>query len=268
MSYAPLAQVSDAAQYGNKAVRLGAALRAGLPVPDGFAVSVDLLQRLAEQPADAAGSLHGLLHLGGGAVAVRSSAQAEDSGHASFAGLYRTELNVTTEYGLHTALQAIWRSGQSESAVQYMKRMRLAGTIRMAAIVQRMVDAEIAGVLFTRDPMSGKETCLIEAAWGLGEVVVNGRVTPDSFRLDPQGRIMECHPGIKDVQLRLGADSGLQELSVADSLISKPCLEDRELRELSALAQRCMQIFGPGLDLEWAYAQGKLYLLQCRPITR
>ncbi len=267
MTWVRLAEASDAAQYGNKAVRLGAALRAGLPVPDGLALSVDFVSSVAQAAEGRLAELERLLTLGGGFIAVRSSASAEDSARASFAGQYPTELNVTTALGLGTALQRLALSAHSESAALYRQHMGITSPPKVAAIVQGMIDAEVAGVLFTRDPLSGAATCLIEASWGLGEAVVGSRVTPDSFRLDAQGKVGERRAGAKEAELQLRPGGGLQEVTVSGSRVRSLCLNDTQLQQLFALASRCTRLFGAGLDLEWAYTKGEVFLLQCRPIT-
>lgn len=267
MTWVRLIQASDPLQYGNKAVRLSAALRAGLPVPDGLALSAGFVSSVASEHRDRLAEMAEMLSVGDGSVAVRSSAAAEDSTCASFAGQYTTELNVTTALELQAALLRLARSAQSESAELYRWRMGVSGPTQMAAIVQRMVDAEVAGVLFTRDPLSGAKTCLIEASWGLGETVVGGRVTPDSYRLDAQGKVCERRAGIKDLLLRRHAGGGVEEVINADASAHALCLDDTQLQQLFALASRCTGVFGAALDLEWAYANGSFYLLQCRPMT-
>lgn len=267
MTWVRLSQASAASQYGNKAVRLGAALRAGLPVPYGLCLSVDFVSSIAQASEARLAELEELLMMSGGVSAVRSSASAEDSTGASFAGQYATELNVTTALGLRSALQRLALSAQSESAALYRQHMGITSPPKMAAIVQSMVDAEVAGVLFTREPLSGAATCLIEASWGLGEAVVGGHVIPDSFRLDAQGRVRERRAGIKELKLQLRPGGGLQEVRISGLEVRALCLDDTELQQLFALANRCTSVFGAGLDLEWAYAKGQVWLLQCRPIT-
>jgi len=109
---------------------------------------------------------------------------------------------------------------------------------------------------------------MIEAAWGLGEAVVNGAVIPDRYRLDARGRVIECAPGEKDVKMWYGDGDGTIELPVAPELRSVPCLHSGQVDALNALAERCMRLWGPALDIEWALGpDGGVYLLQCRPIT-
>jgi pyruvate,water dikinase len=130
-----------------------------------------------------------------------------------------------------------------------------------------LVDADCAGVLFTRNPMTGADEIVIEAAWGLGETVVAGLVTPDHFRLSADGRIVEQRIGEKDIAMRRAADGGTHETSIAPELVEAPCLDTAALARLVALAREATALFGPAIDLEWAFAGGALHLLQARPIT-
>ena len=146
--------------------------------------------------------------------------------------------------------------------------MGIEGPVRIAAIVQRMLPAESAGVMFTVDPVTGESSYVIESAWGIGESVVAGRVTPDSYRLDSRGQVVERRAGIKDTELRLRETGGLEEIAVAPKAVQTLSLQDEQLGRLFELAQRCQQVFGMRLDIEWAFAHKELFLLQCRPITR
>ena len=123
-------------------------------------------------------------------------------------------------------------------------------------------------MLFTQNPINKADERLIEASWGLGEVVVAGRVIPDSFRIDRAGTVQERSPGVKKVAIRAAADGGTIEETVAPELVEKLCLDDDQLAQLHGLADQCETIFGPARDIEWAFADGQLYLLQCRAVTR
>jgi pyruvate,water dikinase len=122
--------------------------------------------------------------------------------------------------------------------------------------------------MFTQNPINEADERLIEAAWGLGEVVVAGRVIPDTCRIDPTGAVLERTPGLKKIAIRAAADGGTFEEQVAPELVEQLCLDDDQLAQLSALAASCDQVYGPARDIEWAFAGGQLYLLQCRAITR
>ncbi len=252
MSVCRLEEVHEEERYGGKAAKLGAALRAGLPVPEGAAVSWDHegpVAELALRPP----------------LAVRSSAIGEDGARASFAGQHATVLGVDAG-GVAQAIERVRASASEPGALAYRARLGLVGDPRMGVVVQRLVDAEIAGVLFTRDPRTGKSERVIEASWGLGEAVVAGLVTPDGYRLRG-AEVIERRTGMKDVAIRLAPGGGTQEVEVSPERARAPCLDDARLAALAALADRCEAVFGAGQDLEWAFAGGELHLLQWRPIT-
>jgi pyruvate,water dikinase len=121
--------------------------------------------------------------------------------------------------------------------------------------------------MFTRNPVTGDDERVIEASWGLGEVVVAGLVIPDHFRVDRAGQILERKPGLKRVAIRSLPTGGTIEEELSADLVERLCLSDEELLQLNHLAGRCEEIYGPARDIEWAIAGGKLYLLQCRAIT-
>jgi len=108
---------------------------------------------------------------------------------------------------------------------------------------------------------------VIEASWGLGEVVVAGLVIPDHYRVDRSGQVLERMPGLKRIALRTVPAGGTVEEDVPPELVERLCLDDDQLQQLNGLAGRCEQVYGPGRDVEWAIAGGTLYLLQCRAIT-
>ena len=122
--------------------------------------------------------------------------------------------------------------------------------------------------MFTQNPINGADERLIEASWGLGEVVVAGRVIPDHFRVARSGEVLERTPGQKQVAVRTLPDGGTAEEKVAPELVERLCLDDDQLAELNGLADRCEEVYGPARDIEWAFAEGDLYLLQCRAVTR
>jgi pyruvate,water dikinase len=131
-----------------------------------------------------------------------------------------------------------------------------------------MIEPDCAGVMFTRNPLNGSDERVIEASWGLGEAVVAGLVVPDNYAIDAEGRVLRRTAGEKDVALRGAPEGGTVEEAVADHLVTAFCLSDEMLADLHDLAMKCESFFGKGLDLEWAFAGGTLYLLQCRAMTR
>lgn len=242
-------------RFGGKAASLARAIGAGLPTPDGFAIAWETVG--ADDWIVAA-----YQHLNAPYVAVRSSAVGEDSLDASFAGQHATVLNVTSAEGLLAAVKTIRESARAESALAYRARMGVEGEPRIAVVVQRMVDADVAGVLFTRNPVTGATERVIESAWGLGEAVVAGLVTPDLFRVSPEGVILERTAGRKDIAIRREG-----EVEVAPEDVTRLSLSDDQLLALHRLAHQCETFFGAPQDLEWAFAGGELHLLQSRPIT-
>ncbi len=263
----PLAEARDEGAFGGKAVQLGAGIRAGLPVPDGFALSAAFVEAVAESDEQALARLEELCARLTGPLAVRSSAVGEDSAAASFAGQHATLLNVRRDAAAK-AVGAVWRSAWSESALAYRGRVGAEGPVRIGAVVQRLARAEVAGVLFTRNPVTGADELVIEASWGLGEAIVQGLVAPDLYRIGRGGDVLERTAGWKKVAVRLLADGDAASEPVEPELVEKLCLGDTELRSLLELALRCEEVFGPGPhDIEWAFETGALSLLQRRPVT-
>jgi pyruvate,water dikinase len=264
----PLADAREERVFGGKAVQLGTALRAGLPVPDGFALAADLVEAAAQGDRAARATLDEVGERLTGPLAVRSSAIGEDSAGASFAGQHATLLNVHGVAAIAEAVEAVWRSAWSESALAYRRRVGMEGPIRIGVVIQRLVPAEVAGVLFTRNPITGADELVIEASWGLGETVVQGLVVPDLYRVARGGEAIERRPGHKKVAVRRLADGGTCTEAVETALVKRLCLADAQLQALSQVALRCDEVFGPGPhDIEWAFDAGMPYLLQRRPIT-
>jgi EmrB/QacA subfamily drug resistance transporter len=263
-----LAEASAAETFGGKAAALARAIGAALPAPDGFALSWEAVARVvANDPATIEETLTAFRHFGG-AVAARSSAIGEDSLDASFAGQHVSILNVVSEEMLLEAIRTIHASAHAESALAYRSRLGLNGEPRIAVVVQRMIDSDVAGVLFTRNPLTGANERVIESAWGLGEAVVSGLVTPDRFRITPDGEIVERTAGRKDFVIRFDQNGGTIERPVKPEDILRPSLTDPQLMELDRLARRCETHFAGPQDIEWAFTGGELFLLQSRPITR
>lgn len=267
MSVVPLTHALDLNEFGSKAYHLGAALRAGLPVPPGFALSVEALSQVHADDAVTVRSVCTLFGELGAPVAARSSAIGEDGAAASFAGQHLTVLNLCDHDAVIDGLKRVRQSAHTEAALGYRAKQGIAGPIRIAAVVQQLVEPLCAGVLFTRNPVTGAHEQVIEAAWGLGETVVAGLVTPDHYRLGREGRVLEIRIGEKDIAMRRLPSGGVHEVDVAPALVNAPCLNAVWLTRLHDLAMRCEACFGPALDLEWAIAGDQLYLLQSRPIS-
>ena len=262
-----LAAASDEAVFGGKAVSLGAAIRAGLPVPGGAALAWHVVAAIAQSEREHLEALSGSPHVPDTRLAARSSAIGEDSGGASFAGQHTTKLNVRRP-GLRTAVREVWASAYTPSALAYRARKGVSADPRVGVVVQILVEPVAAGVLFTRNPITGADERLIEAAWGLGEAVVNGSVVPDRYRVSPSGSLIEFVPGHKDLKIWYGDDEGTIEVPVEDHLHAAASLADDQIAGLTDLAERCRRVYGPDLDIEWAVGpDGRVHLLQCRPIT-
>ena len=267
----PLVEADAEEHFGGKAVQLAHALKNGLPVPGGVAVAWSTVSRFIEGDQIAYEvCAKAFADLDGHALAVRSSAVGEDSAAASFAGQHITRLGIrSVETGLD-ALRAVWMSGQHPGALAYRERMGIAGAPRVGVVIQIMVDSECAGVLFTRDPITGADHRVIEAAWGLGESVVSGLVDPDRYRVRRGGEVLEAIAGDKHVAIRHTADGQTEECPTDAAEREALCLVDDRLRALDELASSCERVFGgeSAHDLEWAFDRERLYLLQRRAVTR
>jgi pyruvate,water dikinase len=202
-------------------------------------------------------------------LAVRSSAVGEDSASASFAGQHTSELGVLPGETLREAVRTVWRSGFRDGALGYRDRLGLDRSPRMGVVIQPLINASVAGVLFTRNPITGTNERVIEAAWGLGESVVQGRVVPDHYRLSVDGTLIEHILGDKRTETRSLPTGGTAQHPVPAERAAAPTLNDDELQALHELALQCEQVWNCDHDIEWAFAQdGTLHLLQHRPITR
>ncbi|MGH8887267.1 MAG: PEP/pyruvate-binding domain-containing protein [Egibacteraceae bacterium] len=294
---------------GGKAANLGELLRADLPVPDGFCVTTAayalvadgspalaaLLDELVGAPADrlvelATQAREALLAapvpgrvteavtsayrvLGCDArVAVRSSATAEDLPFASFAGQQETYLNVLGEDAVLDAVRRCWASLWTDRAVAYRAANGIdPRSVALAVVVQRMVDATVAGVMFTANPLTGRRgQAVIDASPGLGEAVVSGAVNPDHFVVDTAtGAVLERTLGDKRVEIVAVPGGGTRRVERTDAVPAEPCLADEQLWALAGLARRVEGVYG-GVPQDTEFAvdgQGQLWLVQARPIT-
>ena len=291
----------DALRVGGKGAGLARLRAAGLAVPEARLITVALyrdwiaalpegciekidatdaarLERLRERlsalpwPTGTVETLRASLSplLERGAVSVRSSATTEDLAGAACAGQHATVLGVRGFDGVLEALRRCLVSLWDEHAVRYrLADGRAAHDTAMAIVVQRMVAAETAGVAFTTHPITGRsDRVLINAAYGLGETVVAGESEIDQFTvMKEDGVIVERLPGRKRHRLVQGA-SGVRQIALAPEVGERPCLADEQLEAVAALAVRAEVALGAPQDIEWAFADGALHLLQSRPITR
>jgi hypothetical protein len=263
----PLVDARDDALFGSKAVGLGQAARAGLPLPPGVALSGAVVEAVANGDQRALSEVGELVRPLGGPLAVRSSAVDEDGAQASFAGQHLTLLNVPSADDVGAAVGEVWWSANSDSAITYRQRVGLFRRPSVGVVVQALLEPESAGVMFTRNPINGADERLVEASWGLGEAVVAGRVIPDNFRVDRSGHVLQRTAGFKTIAIRTRPDGGTVDEEIPRDDAERLCLDDGQLAELHRLAERCEEVYGLDRDIEWAFAGGQLYLLQCRAIT-
>ncbi|HEY9855913.1 MAG TPA: phosphoenolpyruvate synthase, partial [Stenomitos sp.] len=212
---------------------------------------------------------HTLSEGGATFVAVRSSATMEDSAKASFAGMNRSFLNVYGDDDLLQRIREVWASLYGARAVYYRAEQGMSGDPAIAVVVQRMVDAEKSGVLFTVNPTTERvNEIALDAAFGLGEVVVGGEVTPDHLVVDKvTGKVLEREIGFKDFKLVRGELGESQRIPLSDEEAQQPVLTRDEINGLVQLAVRVEDHYGTPQDLEWAIEGGTVHLVQSRPIT-
>jgi pyruvate, water dikinase len=207
-----------------------------------------------------------------GAVAVRSSATTEDATDASFAGLQDTYLWVKSAWHTLERVRSCWASLYSVESISYRRKRGFPEQgVAMAVVVQAMVDARSAGVMFTRSPTTGDRSVItIEGAWGLGSAVVGGEVTPDRWVLGKiTGEISVREISDKMIQHLPAAAGGIEATAVSEELRRVACLSDEELQALRAIARKVERHYGRAQDIEWAVDRrtGAILLLQSRPET-
>jgi rifampicin phosphotransferase len=291
---------------GGKALNLGIMSSGGLPVPGGFCVTTDAYRLVAQQSLDdlmdklasatdsggvaaaAEAARHRVLALepppelrtviadhydalgDNEAVAVRSSATAEDLAYASFAGQQDTYLNVVGSAALLDAVRRCWASLWTDRAVSYRNANGIDHrSVALAVVVQRMIDATAAGVMFTANPVtSSRNETVIDASPGLGEAVVSGAVNPDHFVVDSVGhRIVARRLGDKRVMITGLPGGGTKRHELVDQS-SEACLDDEQVLQLADLGQQVQRHYGAPQDTEWALeTTGSFWLTQARPIT-
>ena len=275
----PLSQARDRTQVGGKAASLSLLCAAGLPVPEGFVITEAAFEASREGDAallplrpsaavkrEIAAALAALCP-GGEPVAVRSSAHDEDGPRCSFAGQFDSFLCVPTQDVTRRVVE-VWRSGFTDRVLTYRASLGVAGPARAPAVlVQRMVNADAAGVAFSVDPVAGSpDIAVVHAVPGLALGLVNGDCDADSYQIDRRGRVLGQAVADKAWTWRVGTDGAQRELLGADRVQSAVLLR-RQARAVAALARRCEQISQRPQDIEWALERGRLWLLQSRPIT-
>ncbi|MCG5215288.1 PEP/pyruvate-binding domain-containing protein [Streptosporangium sp. KLBMP 9127] len=294
------AAAEDLAVTGGKGASLARLARAGLPVPGGFHITTDayrdfvsrgglheaILQAVADaDPEEATGRIAALFaardlpketgeeilqaYAGLGddvAVAVRSSATAEDLPDMSFAGQQDTYLNIHGD-ALLDAVKRCWASLWTARAIAYRERNGVPHhDVALAVVVQVLVDADAAGILFTADPLTGaRDRTVVNAAWGLGEAVVGGQVTPDTIVLQDD-RVVEERVGDKTV-MTVRTPDGTRDEPVPADLRGRAVLDRAQAEALARLGTRIQDLYGTPMDVEWAMSGGRISIVQARPIT-
>ncbi len=293
---------------GGKGANLGELTRAGFPVPNGFVVTapayLDAMERAGVRAelveiagaidvndetslADGSHRMRELVHkaglpdelraqlleaydtLGRGRVAVRSSATSEDTSAASFAGMNETFTNVRDADELCTRVVDCWASLFGPRVVSYRRTRGFVDEPAIAVIVQRMVTSERSGVMFTVDPSTNdKSRIVIEAAFGLGEVVVGGQVEPDTYIVAKEGPlVVDVRVGVQTHLVTTGPDGTDHRIELPPAEGSRRVLNENEILALARLGGRVEEHYGCPQDVEWAMAEGDTFLVQSRPIT-
>jgi pyruvate,water dikinase len=295
----------DPDEAGGKGAGLARMARMGLPVPAGFVIRASVLTDLLEASgsrevvlslladtggdgsAESARAVRPLVHAleltadlsdailkafeqldSGVGVAVRSSACAEDSEAASFAGQQETYLNVRGTEQLVARIRDCWASYFSERALFYRSRKGSLADLGMAVVVQRQLAPDRSGVMFTIDPVRRRrDQMMIEAVWGLGEAVVSGLATPDHYVVSRDGRVKQARVSVQEVAVYADDSGGVSQRALTREEGGARVLDDTDLIALANLGLQLETHFGQPLDVEWAFEAGRLYLLQARPVT-
>jgi phosphoenolpyruvate synthase/pyruvate phosphate dikinase len=256
---------------GGKALSLGRLLQAGLPVPSGFVITTDAYNSMGKNGVSSElkeAIFKTFEALGADRVAVRSSAIAEDSPDASWAGQFDSYLNVGREQ-LIESVEKCWQSASSEVVEAYAEgKSTSKEQLAIAVVIQKMVNSEISGVAFSVNPISkSSDEIMIEAIYGLGELLVQGMVTPDNYVVY-KNTFEVADSSIKNKPTMLVySDGDNHEQPVPEKLRDVSCLNDVQLIEISNIIVEIENYFGTPQDIEWAFEQSSFYILQSRPIT-
>jgi pyruvate, water dikinase len=277
----------EVARAGGKGASLARMTAYGLPVPPGFVVPADAFAAAVdtdalraalpdaaraqavvartEPPAEIAGAYEALGDEP--PVAVRSSACAEDSEAASYAGQQETYLYVRGAQSVVERVRDCWASFFSERALFYRQRKGSLDDLDMAVVVQRMVRADVAGVLFTCDPVHHRhDRMVVEAVLGLGEAAVSGRVTPDHYVLKRDGTLKRAQVAAQPFAIVAASGGGTEERGLGKEGAAQKLDED-QLRALARIGDDLEQRLGGPQDIEFAIEDGEIYVLQARPVT-
>lgn len=261
----------DSVKFGGKAAMLGDMAQASLPIPNGFGISIEAQREFINKPftKDFKDELQQAFEkTGAKRVAVRSSAIAEDSENASWAGQLESFLNITANE-LEESIRKCWDSILSAHAKEYAKDKDLNDDDLLVGVaVQAMVDSDVSGVMFTANPVTkDMNEIVIEGAYGLGESIVQGIVTPDNYLVNKKLLIVsQFNINIKDKMFIFNNGSN-QLVSVPKDIADKSVLRENQVIELAKLGKIIEKKYKKPQDIEWAFVAGKFYILQCRPIT-
>ncbi|MBP2670900.1 MAG: uncharacterized protein H6Q85_966 [candidate division NC10 bacterium] len=276
------------ALVGGKAANL-CRLAAEYPVPPGFCLTsiafdragglgvfegeepsaASLPRDLYEQLTHAYRTLGERCGVDAPSVAVRSSALDEDGAGASFAGQHETYLNVVGAQAVAEAVARCWASVRSSRALQYRRQHGFAlDGFRIAVLIQQLVHADVSSVMFSANPVTGnRDEVMINASWGLGESIVGGTVTPDTYVVRKADMATVSRRIAEKRRMTVMATDGTCEVEVPRFLRMQPTLGQEQLMEMAQLGVALERRMGHPVDVECAYHAGKLFLLQCRPIT-
>lgn len=262
---------ADTNLVGGKGLSLGLLTQAGLPIPPGFVITTDAYKSAKDGGVDARLEeeiLKAFDDLNAQRVAVRSSAIAEDSPNASWAGQFESYLNVQRAQ-LIDSVKKCWQSASSDLVESYAKSQSVGKEqLAIAVVVQKMVESEVSGVAFSVNPVTkNNDEIMIEAVYGLGELLVQGMVTPDNYVVNKHSLDLaekQVRPKSKMLVYQNGANT---EQPVPESRKDASCLSDSQIAELSKLIVNVERFYGKPQDVEWALEAGRFYIVQSRPIT-
>lgn len=260
----PLKQANRLELVGGKALSLGALMRSGFKTVDGFVVTTASFNRMNDELRGEI--LNSFDRLNTKYVAVRSSAVAEDGKQNAWAGQLDTFLNVGRNE-LIKSVQKSWAAINSDRAKSYAKQKNIQ-TGKIAVIVQPMIQSDAAGVAFSAHPVTqNKNRIVVEAGLGLGEAVVSGEITPDTYIVDKKsGKILEKHVSIQMKKLIQGK-SGKSIWQKLGSEDSKQKIADKKVLELAKTVTYLEKFYGFAVDVEWLIKNDELFVMQSRPIT-
>lgn len=264
----------DVSLVGGKAANLSRLARMYHRVPDGFSLPVTVMDEahpfdLRDEITCAISDLMNCHRLPDFIAAVRSSAVDEDGNTASFAGQHETYLNIVGADAILQAVTRCWESARSEHVLDYRRKQGLSvERPQLAVLVQQLVASDVSAVVFSANPITGnRDEIMINASWGLGESIVGGTVTPDTFVVRKSDLAVIQHLIADKQRMTVSASHATHEVDVPRFLRHESSLNDEQIIEMAMLALTLETTMGHPVDVECAFAGGKLYLLQCRPIT-